>query len=226
MESQDWLLDQLDQFLTSDGQARCEGELTLSECFEAASQMSTNKSAGSDGLPVEFYRHFWGLLRPDLVEILKYSFQHGSLSETQCRGIIPLLYKKEDPLELKNWPPISLLNTDYKICTKVLANRLRHVLPRIINKDQTCGIPERSIYQNLFLLRDTIHYVKHKQLSAAIISLDQEKAFDRVNHGFLQRMLIRFNFGPHFRRWVDVVYNERHHLQRHQQWLAFFTLSP
>ena len=122
------------------------------------------KSPGSDGLPVEFYRRFWGLLGPDLVEILNYSFQHGSLSETQRRGIIRLLYKKEDPLELKNWRPISLLNTDYKICTKVLANRLRHVLPRIINKDQTCGIPDRSIYENLFLLRDTIDYVKHKRI--------------------------------------------------------------
>ena len=198
LESQDWLLEQFDQFLTSDDQALCKGELTLTESFEAASQMSTNKSPGSDGLPVEFYRCFWGLIGPDLAEILNYSFQHGSLSETQRRGIIRLLYKKEDPLELKNWRPISLLNTDYKICTKVLANRLRQVLPRIINKDQTCGIPDRSIYENLFLLRDTIDYVKHKELSAAIISLDQEKAFDRVNHGFLQRVLTRFNFGPHF----------------------------
>ena len=64
--------------------------------------MSTNKSPGSDGLPVEFYRCFWGLIGPDLAEILNY-FQHGSLSETQRRGIIRLLYKKEDPLELKNW---------------------------------------------------------------------------------------------------------------------------
>ena len=95
-------------------------------------------------------------------------------------------------------------NTDYKICTKVLANRLRNVLPRIINKDQTCGIPDRSIYENLFLLWDTIDYVQHKHLSAAIISLDQEKAFDRVNHEFLHRV---FNFGPYFGRWVNVVYN-------------------
>ena len=142
-----------------------------------------------------------------MVTILNYSYAHGSLSDTQRRGILRLLFKKDDPLELKNWRPISLLNTDYKICTKVLANRLRKVLPRIINKDQTCGIPDRSIYENLFLLRDTIDYVQHRHLSAAIISLDQEKAFDRVNHEFLHRVLSRFNFGPYFRRWVNVVYN-------------------
>ena len=112
------------------------------------------------------------------------------------------------PRRPANWRPISLLNIDYMICTKVLANRSRRVLPRIINKDQTCGIPDRGIYENLFLLRDTIDYVKHKQLSVAIITLDQEKAFDRVNHGFLQRVLSRFNFGPHFHRWIDVVYTD------------------
>ena len=207
LESQDWLLDQLDTALTADDQHRCEGELTLYECFEAVSQLSSNKSPGSDGLPVPFYRCFWSLLGPDLVAILNYSYTYGSLSNTQRRGIIRLLFKKDDPLELKNWPPISLLNTDYTICLKVLANRSRNVLPPIINKDQRCGIPYRSIYENLFLLWDTTDYVQHKHLSAAIISLDQEKAFDRVNHEFLHRAFSRFNFGPYFRCWVNVVYN-------------------
>lgn len=80
-----------------------------------------------------------------MVAILNYSYTYGSLSNTQHRGIIRLLFKKDDPLELKNWPPISLLNTDNKISMKVLTNRLRNVLPRIINKDQTCSIPDHSI---------------------------------------------------------------------------------
>ena len=178
----------------------------VNECFEAASQLSSNKSPGSDGVPVEFYSCFWSFLGPDLVVTLDYSYTYGSMSDTQRRGIIRLLFKKDDPLELKKWRPISLLKTDYKICTKVLANRLRNVLPRIINKDETCSIPDHSIYENLFLLQDTIDFAQHKHLSAAIISLDQEKAFDRVNHKFLHRVLTRFNFGP--RRWVNVVYND------------------
>ena len=96
----------------------------------------------------------------------------------------------------------SLLNKDYKICPKVLVNRLKKVLSVILSEDQTCGVPVRGTYENLFLLRDTIDYIDHKQLSAALISLDQEKAFDHVNHGFLQRVLIRFNFGPSFRQWL------------------------
>jgi len=111
-------------------------------------------------------------------------------------------------LELKNWRPISLLNTDYKICTKVLANRLRKVILLILSEDQTCSILDRSIFENLFLISNTIDYVNHKQLLAAVISLDQEKAFDRVNHGFLQRVLAKFNFGPGFRQWINIVYTD------------------
>ena len=90
--------------------------------------------------------------------------------------------------------------------TKALSNRLRKVLPLILSEDQTCGVPGRCMFENLFLLRDTIDYVRSKDILAAIVNIDQEKAFDRVNHGFLQRVLECFNFGPNFRRWVEVIY--------------------
>ena len=126
--------------------------------------MQTNKSPGADGFPVEFYRCFWSSLGQDLVELLNYSYEHGQLSDSQKQGIIRLLYKKDDLLLLKNWRPISLLNTDYKICTKVLANRLKKVLSVILSEDQTCGVPGRSIYENLFLLRDTAKSLIKKTL--------------------------------------------------------------
>ena len=224
--SQDWLLDQLDKSLASEDQAKCEGLLTLSECSEALSQMSTGKSPGADGLPVEFYQHFWSLLGQDLIDVLNFSFTHGSLSDTQRQGILRLLFKKDNPLDLKNWRPFSLLNTDYKICTKVLPNRLRGVIPLVLSEDQTCGVPDRSIFENLFLIRDTIEFVNHKQLSAAVMSLDQEKAFDRVNHGFLQRVVERFNFGPYFQRWVNVVYTDIRSNVINNGWLSQpFTLE-
>ena len=96
------------------------------------------------------------------------------------------------------------LENKHQSWNSILELRVNNTLvTSIINKNQTCGIPDRSIYENLFFLRDTIDYVQHKQLSATISSLDQEKAFDRVNH-----MLTPFNFGSHFCRWVEVVYND------------------
>lgn len=168
--------------------------------------MKSGKSPGRDGFPAEFYLRFWGLLDRDLVAILNYSFHKGSLTDSQRLRYLRLLYKKDDPLSLKTWRPICLLNIDYKIATKAFSTRLRKVLPLILSEDQTCGVPGRSIFENLFLLRDTIDYVRSKQLLAAVISLDQEKAFYHVNHGFLQQVLAKCNFGPDFRRWVSVVY--------------------
>ena len=121
-ESQDWLLEQLDSTLSSEDQALCEGELTAFECHAALSQMESSKSPRMDGLPAEFYSRFWGLIGRDLVDTLNFSFREGFLSDSQRRGILRLLFKKDDPLSPKNWRPISLLNLDYKIATKALCN--------------------------------------------------------------------------------------------------------
>ena len=63
--------------------------------------------------------------------------------------------------DLKNWRPICLLNCDYKIITKVLATRIRDILPKIIHPNQKCGIKGRSIHDGAALIRDLIHYVNN-----------------------------------------------------------------
>lgn len=102
LPSQDWLLVNLHWLLTWEDQQKCEGLLALSECYEALGQMSSGKLPGADGLLVEFYRHFWGLIGQDLVDTLNYSFTHGALSNSQRLGIIHLIFKKNDPLKVKN----------------------------------------------------------------------------------------------------------------------------
>ena len=77
---------------------------------------------------------------------------HSKLSTTQTRAIIRLIHKKENKKLLKNWRPISLLNTDYKILTTTLAKRLQTILPKIIKSDQTAYIKDRYIGQNIRLI--------------------------------------------------------------------------
>ena len=79
---------------------------------------------------------------------------------------------------MKCYRPISLLNIDYKIISKVISQRLGTVLPRIIHLDQTCAVKGRPIFDNVHLLRNIVDYTERKDLSACFISLDQEKAFD------------------------------------------------
>ena len=96
-------------------------------------------------------------------------------------SVTRILFKKGDRKDLKNWRPISLLNVDYKIASKVLSSRLSKVLDTIIDPDQTCSIPGRTISSNLHTLRDILDYIERTDETGILISLDQEKAFDRVN---------------------------------------------
>ena len=73
---------------------------------------------------------------------------------------------------------------DYKILTKALANCMKSKLHLLLNPEQTCSVPERTIFQNLFLTRDSINYCNQKRMNGYILTIDQEKAFDRVDKFF------------------------------------------
>ncbi|CAM2113208.1 unnamed protein product [Caretta caretta] len=95
---------------------------------------------------------------------------------------------------------------DYKIIAKAISLRLGSVMVDVIHQDQTYTVPGRSIFDNLFLVRYLLELRHRDGLSFALLSLDQEKAFDRVNHGYLLGTLQVFGFGPQFVRFLRVLY--------------------
>ena len=114
-------------------------------------------------------------------------------------SVTRLIYKKRGDIKnLKNWHPISLLNVDYKIISKVLTSRLAKVLESIVNPDQTCSVPGRSIFSNVTLLHDITDYIQETDECTILVSSDQEKAFDRVDCTFLLQLLEIYGFGPAF----------------------------
>ena len=143
--------------------------------------MARGKSPGSDGFPMEFYVAFWDVIGADIVDVFNASFDLGFVPPSQRTALIFLIFKKGDRLLHKNWRPIILLNVDYKLCARALAGRLLKVLHSVVLSNQTCSVPGRYIGENVALLRDVAHYVNELNLPAAILSLDQEKAFDRVD---------------------------------------------
>ncbi|CAM2116765.1 unnamed protein product [Caretta caretta] len=185
---------------------RLELPLTLAEFSDALRRMPTNKSPGMDGLTVEFYRAFWDILGPDLATVWAESLQSGVLPLSCRRAVLALLPKKGDRRDLRNWRPISLLSTDYKIIAKAISLRLGSVMADVIHPDQTYTVPGCSIFDNLFLVRDLLELGRRDGLSFALLSLDQEKAFDRVDHGYLLSTLQAFGFGPQFVSFLRVLY--------------------
>jgi hypothetical protein len=130
--AQDRLLKLLERKLTDEQRDSCEDLCTTSECSAALKSMSCSKTPGSNGLPKEFYITFWDMLRENFVEMANNCIADGIMPESLRRAMISLLYKKDDPELLKNWRPISLLNMDYKIITKVLVNRMKPLMSTVV----------------------------------------------------------------------------------------------
>ena len=179
------------------------------EILQALRAMKPNTSPGNDGLTNTFYLKFFHLLGDVLCKVINLAYETGELSESQKLSYITLICKDKTRADnMKCYRPISLLNVDYKIISKVLSSRLSNVLPNIIGLDQTCSVKGRSIFDNLHLLRNVIDYIEQKDIGACFISLDQEKAFDRVSWSFLLDTLTAFGFDNAFLKWVKLLYTD------------------
>lgn len=134
-------------------------------------KLSSDKTPGTDGLPGEFYKVFWNDLVDILINALNYSYETGKHSVLQTRGIVKLIPKKAAELNLvKNWRLLTLLNCDYKIATKAIANQIKIVLPKLIR-----------------LMDNVIKYTKAKNIPGLLLFLDFEEAFDTPEWSFIQR---------------------------------------
>ena len=171
--------------------------------------MNNNKSPGSDGLTTEFYKIFWNDIKYYFVNSINTSYDSGHLTQLQKQGIISLIPKKDKELtNLNNWRPITLLNIDYKIATKAIANRMKNVLPNIINNCQTGFLKGRYIGENIRLLFDIIEHSSETNNPACLIFADFEKAFDSLDHSFMIKTLSSFNFGESFLNWINLFYTD------------------
>ena len=117
-----------------------------------------------------------------------------------------MIKKSKDRLQLKNWRPISLLNCDYKILSKSLANRLKKILPSIIHTDQSGYVKNRNIAFALRTIQDTIDITNRDDLNGLLLFIDYQKAFDSVSHRFLFDVLKKKNFGEEFIKWIRLLY--------------------
>lgn len=160
---------------------------------------------GIDDFSIKFYKTFWTELGPVLLAVLNQSLSDGQLPKSCRRAIITLLPKKGDLNEIKNWRPISLLCNDYKLLSKALGNRLGDVLDQIIHSDQTYCVPGRRITDNISFIRDVLDNYKGL-FDFGLISINQEKAFDRVEHNYLWNVLAAFGFSSDFISMIKVIY--------------------
>lgn len=202
-----FLMNQIKAKISEEDKRECEQEIREDEIERAIEQLNKKKSPGIDGIGSEFYICFKGVLTKILKEVFKEIYGKEEVNERMRIGLMKLVYKRKgDKADLKNYRPITMLNTDFKILAKILANRLKEVIPSIIKTNQAYSIKGKDIADITMSIRDTIRYMKEKNEDGYIISLDFEKAFDRVEHVYLFEVLKCFNFGENFINWIKVLY--------------------
>ncbi|KAL2076997.1 hypothetical protein ACEWY4_027414 [Coilia grayii] len=194
--------------VSTEANAKLGRALTMEELESALQDMECGKAPGVDGLPVDFFKSFWPEMGKDLLAVLSDSLAKGRLPLSCRRAVLTLLPKKGDLNEITSWRPVSILCSDYKLLSKVLANRLSKVLEQVIHPDQTYCVPGRLIYNNISFIRDIFSLSKTFNLEFGLISIDQEKAFDRVEHSYLWSVLSAFGFNSSFIDMIRVLYSD------------------
>lgn len=190
---------------------QCEGELTLNECFMSLNSMKNDKSPGSDGFSVNFYKHFWPLIGQFVVDSLNHGYRRGFLSPEQSRSIITLISKPgKDSTLLQNYRPISLLNVDYKIGAKAIANRFKRVIQSLIGPQQTGFLKGKFIGENVRFILDLIDYTSNHNVPGFLFLVDFEKAFDTLEWNYIQATLSFLNFGISIKTWISTFYKNAH----------------
>ena len=178
---------------------------------EALKGMNAGSSPGIDGISTEFYKFFWVDIKYLVYESLMYAKESKELSISQRKGIFSLIHKGKDLAkdDIKNWRPISLMNVDYKLLTRVLANRLQGVVSEIIHENQSGFVKGRHITKILRELDDVIERDKYYKASNLLLAIDFEKAFDTISRQFIMKMCDRFGIGEYFGDWINIVMNNR-----------------
>ncbi|OJT13066.1 LINE-1 retrotransposable element ORF2 protein, partial [Trametes pubescens] len=198
--------------LTNTQKAHMAQKTTRDEVEEAIKEAVRNKAPGLDGLPSEIWKTYlaWydldtkkGAVAVDVVGALATVFNdiasHGPVEgSTFTEGWICPIYKKKDTREIVNYRPITLLNSDYKIMTKTLATKLAVHAPLLIHPDQAGFVPGRRIFDHIQLSKMIMAYTEAEEINGAIVALDQEKAYDRIDHSYLWATLKHMNFPATF----------------------------
>ncbi|KAL6549238.1 hypothetical protein OROHE_009083 [Orobanche hederae] len=174
---------------------------TAEEVKKALFQMHPTKAPGPDGFPAGFFQKLWTVVGNTVIsEVLQILNNNGNIDSWNATNIV-LVPKMNKPKCMKDFRPISLCNTTYKIVSKVLLNRLRPALRYVVDPMQSAFIKGRLISDNILLGFECMNWLRHKKKGKAgyaIAKLDISKAYDRVEWNYLRSILNTMNFPTRF----------------------------
>jgi len=183
-------------------------ELTIKEVSEAIRALPKGKAPGHNEVPMEFFHEFVNEVTSTLFHAFAAMLSAGSTSAHINKGMITFIPKSEDRARLNNWRPITLLGSIYKILAKTLTRRIQADLTEVIRPNQTGFVEGPNILDNVFMAQESLGWAEENNQDLVLLLLDFEKAFDRIEWGFLLKALDKLGFSPTWVNWVASLYQE------------------
>ncbi|CAL5404238.1 unnamed protein product [Camellia sinensis] len=177
-----------------------EAEFTEEEVRTVIRCCDGNKALGPDGFNMSFFKKCWKIVRVDVLQFIREFHQNARLVGGINSSFVALIPKNHSPSCLTEYRPISLIGSLYKILAKVLANRMKKVMPMIISEVQSAFLGGRNILDGILIANEIVDGWRRSNRKGLVLKLDFEKAYDSINWEFLFDMLLKFGFGT---RWVS-----------------------
>ncbi|KAM1060262.1 hypothetical protein TB1_024191 [Malus domestica] len=172
------------------------------EVKKAVFDCGNDKSPGPDGFSLQMFQSCWDILKADILKVLEEFFESGIINAVTNETYICLIPKKADSVNLKDYRPISLVTSLYKVVAKVLATRLKNVMGSTISQSQGAFVKDRQILDAVLVANEVVEEVRQKKEEGLVFKIDFEKAYDHVDWRFLEEVLLRKGFGYRWRKWV------------------------
>lgn len=179
-----------------------EARLTEGEVWDAVKNCDGNKAPELDEFTLVCFQKCWKVLKADILQFFNEFHENGKLVRGINSSFITLIPKVDRPARISNYRPISLIGSLYKILAKVLTNRLKQVVHRLIGEAQSAFLGGRNILDGVLIANEVVDWWKRSRKKGLFLKLGFEKAFDSVSWECLFFMMNKFGFRDKWRNWI------------------------